>query len=443
MVPFEIPGYAFDGKRYFKLPASGRLPPAIAASTSAVKEEERAKKRIKLEKPKRLLTVNKKNHRDERLECHPATGFGQLKHQITARAISHHLLRTVTVYPDCLPIEDTIDHISVDENNPEIVRIGGSSGSIATGNISPRPRKREDFYFGEDEGWRTSWFLPSRITSLQTCGDRILATCIGPPAQALVGTTNDNISLASVTLVPRKTSIWTSALSSSTVALGCDKKVLISKDPARHVMSGYQTGGKGEGGAIFALDLTENLVFAGTRKGEVKIFDQRSSGSTSTTADTRQSRAEINFAVSTSVTNVRRINDGLVVACLDGSLATYDLRYPSIVPSLAMKGHVNQWELGLGFDIWKDEFLAAGGQDNRVRIWSLRTGALLPATSELFSTRFESPIKALRFTPDAVIPGVNRTRRDDGGLLHGDIDRGKIGIWIGDGGALRNFVVGS
>lgn len=51
--------------------------------------------------------------------------------QITARAISHHLLRTVTVYPDCLPIEDTIDHISVDENNPEIVRIGGSSGSIA------------------------------------------------------------------------------------------------------------------------------------------------------------------------------------------------------------------------------------------------------------------------------------------------------------------------
>lgn len=48
------------------------------------------------------------------------------------------------------------------------------------------------------------------------------------------------------------------------------------------------------------------------------------------------------------------------MACLDGSLATYDLRYPSIVPSLAMKGHVNQWELGLGFDIWKDEFLAAG-----------------------------------------------------------------------------------
>lgn len=92
-------------------------------------------------------------------------------------------------------------------------------------------------------------------------------------------------------------------------------------------MSGYQTGGKGEGGAIFALDLTEvpfrsldsthfcktytaappqkNLVFAGTRKGEVKIFDQRSSGSTSTTADTRQSRAEVSSHSSRTGTSLK------------------------------------------------------------------------------------------------------------------------------------------
>lgn len=63
-------------------------------------------------------------------------------------------------------------------------------------------------------------------------------------------------------------------------------------------MDNFVTGGKGGGGAVFALDATEvstdvrslqpyldidarpprqNLIFAGTRKGHVKVFDARAS----------------------------------------------------------------------------------------------------------------------------------------------------------------------
>ncbi len=81
------------------------------------------------------------------------------------------------------------------------------------------------------------------------------ATCLGPPAQAIVGTTQDAVSLASVTLAPRKTSLWTSAISPSLLALGCDKKVLTTADPGRPQMEAYVTGGKHGDGAVFALDL--------------------------------------------------------------------------------------------------------------------------------------------------------------------------------------------
>ncbi|KAL8286740.1 hypothetical protein RQP46_004268 [Phenoliferia psychrophenolica] len=196
------------------------------------------------------------------------------------------------------------------------------------------------------------------------------ATCLGAPAQALIGTTSDNISLASVTLSPRKTSLWTSALSPTIVALGCDRKVLISRDPTKPSMDGYVTGGRHGDGAVFALDLTENLIFAGTRKGQVKIFDQRSSP----TSDEVISRPEVDLPVSSSVTNIRRIGNGVLVASMDGSMGVYDLRFPKPKPIVKLLGHVNSYSWDVGLDVWRDEFVAVGGQDKRVRIWSLSTG---------------------------------------------------------------------
>lgn len=47
-------------------------------------------------------------------------------------------------------------------------------------------------------------------------------------------------------------------------------------------MEGYITGSQRGDGAVFALDLDGELIFAGTRRGEVKMFDARSSPSKST-----------------------------------------------------------------------------------------------------------------------------------------------------------------
>jgi hypothetical protein len=109
------------------------------------------------------------------------------------RSISFSRSTTVrTLFPDCLPLDDDITHLSFDERSPSVLRLGCSNGSIAC--VSPRPplwteltvfsRSRtgnlsrsanENAYFPNDEeGWRTSWYLPSKITSLRTCGDRVL-----------------------------------------------------------------------------------------------------------------------------------------------------------------------------------------------------------------------------------------------------------------------------
>ena len=82
--------------------------------------------------------------------------------------------------------------------------------------------------------------------------------------------------ISSITLSPKKTTIFTSAISSTTTALGCDSKILLTTDLSRSEMNSFVTGDpKGGGGAVFALELTRNLVFAGTRKGQVKIVDCR------------------------------------------------------------------------------------------------------------------------------------------------------------------------
>lgn len=140
---------------------------------------------------------------------------------------------------------------------------------------------------------------------------------------------------SSITLSPRKTSLWTSAISQDVVALGeslesplpreesnfrrqevipsgvliCfrfpfrlasvggDRSVLLcplsslsattsssgTSTPTAHSAAGggmdaYVTGGRGGGGTVFALEMDEpgRTVWAGVRRGEVKGFDWRS-----------------------------------------------------------------------------------------------------------------------------------------------------------------------
>lgn len=100
---------------------------------------------------------------------------------------------TKRLFPDCLPIEESITAIAFDEDpiRGATVRVGGSSGSIASGYLNGN-----SFDYPNDEHlFRLGWFLTSSVTSLLTTPrGRMVATCLGLPAQALIGTTNETIS---------------------------------------------------------------------------------------------------------------------------------------------------------------------------------------------------------------------------------------------------------
>lgn len=93
------------------------------------------------------------------------------------------------MYPDCLPMDDTILHLAFDETDPARLRVGTSNGTIAfvsspfslsrastdlhvavrTGNLAPSADELA-YFPNDEERWRTSWMLPSQITSLKSSG---------------------------------------------------------------------------------------------------------------------------------------------------------------------------------------------------------------------------------------------------------------------------------
>ncbi|GAA5985033.1 hypothetical protein JCM11641_000824 [Rhodosporidiobolus odoratus] len=439
-----IPGYTYDPvkKRYFKAPptatkqtptSQSRVPALSSTSTSS--NQPRTDSDGRKRKRARRAQVNTK----QKALPLPQPNLWGLRDfmlgggwdgSVGKREALHHNFRSMSLtrshsaknlYPDCLPLDDEITHLSFSAMDPAILQLGGSNGIIATGNLA-RKADESTYFPNDEEGWRTSWCFSSKITSLKTCGERVLATSLGPPAQALVGTTTDSISLASVTLSPRKTSLWSSALSSDLVALGCDKKVLVTSDPSRPggQMDGYSTGGNRGDGTVFALEL---LIFAGTRKGRVQLFDRRSTRPTpsSTSASSaRIAKDELNISLSSPITHLRHIKEQpylLLAAGMDGFIGLYDLRFPprpsprssspstlADQPLLSLSGHVNSFSQNLGLDVWKDEFVVAAGQDSRLRLWSFRTGHLLsppplPSLASSSTSSFSSSSTSATFSP--------------------------------------------
>ncbi|GAA5955723.1 hypothetical protein JCM21900_000898 [Sporobolomyces salmonicolor] len=420
--PLHIPGYVWDGKRYYKAPTAAKaIPSSSQLRTSSTSKPTSSHLRSEDSQGRKRKKARRAKEKGKGRAVEPSipsllrdlplgdVGRGRrekLQHDLRGMALSRFSSVRI-LYPDCLPMDESIVQLSFDDRDPSVLRVGGSNGSIATGFLS-RTANDTAYYPNDEFGWRTGWFFPSKITSLRTCGERILATCLGPPAQAIVGTTRDNISLASVTLSPRKTSLWTSALSRDVVALGCDKKVLISTDPSRGAqMDGYITGGRHGDGAVFALDLYNDLILAGTRKGRVQMFDRRASRPSAGNggAESPETKDELQIALNSPVTHIRHLKEQpnqVLVAGMDGFLGVYDLRFPPspsrasalsrispAEPFFELQGHVNSFTVDLGLDVWQDEFVAAAGQDHRLRIWSLRTGRLLqppPSPSSSFTS---------------------------------------------------------
>ncbi|GAA5889263.1 hypothetical protein JCM16303_002533 [Sporobolomyces ruberrimus] len=437
--PLNLPGYLWDGKRFYKAPPQSKQP-TRSASTSQESTSSKKRKKSTLNRSNgkkvgqgaRLSTRSSLHEqlRDLALREWSNPTSEQLHHDVNSSALAK-FESTRIIYPDCLPNEEEIVKLSFDKVNPSILRIGGSSGTIATGDLGGR-EELDDYlgvggsggYYPNDVfGFRTNWFAPNKITSLENSGQRVIATCLGPPAQAIISTTSNTISLASVTLSPRKTSLWTSAISPSLVALGGDKKVLVSTNPesADSKMEGFQTGSKSFGdGTVFALDLHNDMIFTGLRKGAMRVFDRRIKHTSSGQRNgDGASRNELELFIGAPVTNIKVLEEDpsrIVLAGMNGSLGVYDLRFPTgkrfagsvpsassgskdtsprptSTPIITFEGHSNSVSTDQGFDTFRDQFLVAAGQDQRVRLWSLRTGGqpILPPGSSSSSSSSTAP----------------------------------------------------
>ncbi|GAA6064228.1 hypothetical protein JCM10212_000375 [Sporobolomyces blumeae] len=467
--PLAIPGYVWDGKRFYKQTKQQKLEQEIndakrrrvdqlaASSQPRTSTAPRPRSRRKLEPGWETL---KDAHS---LDITRRASIATHEHALRSLCVSKYRSMRV-VYPDCFPVDEEVVRLAFDDVNPFVLRCGGSHGSVATGNLA-RPRDDSTYFPNDEFGWRMNHVFPSRVTSLESQSETILATCLGEPAEVILAKADPDSSWEAVKLRPQNCLLWSAALAPSPSTgffLGTDDAVLYptisdyltADDAAREgppevgKIESIVTGGNRGEGTVFSMDVYEDLLFLGMRKGQVVIKDLRSlpgfkdpSRKTKTDWYRRECRFRFDkrgfgpkINVGSPVTNIKVLKENpflVVVAAMNGSLGVYDLRYlregsppnpaaaetraarsrdgerraehaehigtgrgagrgrgregsrrseqPRLneydlhVPVLRLEGHVNTHSSDLGFDVWRDEFIVAAGEDARLRLWSLRT----------------------------------------------------------------------
>ncbi|KAF8579837.1 hypothetical protein K439DRAFT_1620276 [Ramaria rubella] len=249
--------------------------------------------------------------------------------------------------------------------------------------------------------------LLSEISSIQSSAQAIVYTSFGPNPQILVRSTS---TLESYILrPPQLQDVRSTQLYGSSLTLGMRGKALHITD----LENPRQTRSLDTYSDVFALQRYNNDVWAGARSGHVRLFDLRT-GQGQNVLGARFADRHV------SVINLRRIREyQLLVATLDGSLESFDIRFlqhsTTAVPIQAFGGHHLKIHCLLhspeprcikGFAIDPSEdFLFAAGQDQRVRAWSLRNGHRLEASirtnlSGLFARTFTHPIHGMQVTSE-------------------------------------------
>ncbi|KAJ7816116.1 hypothetical protein B0H13DRAFT_2683553 [Mycena leptocephala] len=131
-----------------------------------------------------------------------------------------------------------------------------------------------------------------------------------------------------------------------------------------------------------------NLVYAGMRTGAMLCFDTRTTKSKAQVlfesgAGNGNTGLGVNPGIQQSSTVFVQPTHGgqaLVVGYMDGRLATYDLRFvrPAAPPVVTYSGNpsalLHNGHLGITLDP-AERFLFAAGEDCRLRVWSLDSGA--------------------------------------------------------------------
>ncbi|KAF8799375.1 hypothetical protein BYT27DRAFT_7342981 [Phlegmacium glaucopus] len=256
--------------------------------------------------------------------------------------------------------------------------------------------------------WSTDLNLqPScEISSMSISGSRFITTCLGPGKLSV-----QDLNLPERTFLlslPRVFDIRSSHLQNKTLVLGAHKSaVYISDIDVSATPQVLHTNSD-----IFSVFQQDHLVYTGARNGTIGRFDMRIAKRHS------QKLFDDRFSDSprSPVLHLNVIRESeLLISHLNGNLATFDLRFPSIAsspsPVRLYENHVNSYTHNLGIAVDQDQdLLFAAGQDCRIRGWSLRTGAPLlppqtcsssfPSYDNPFSAKFSHPVGALQVTQE-------------------------------------------
>lgn len=265
-------------------------------------------------------------------------------------------------------------------------------------------------------GWRPEFSLSSEISSICISGSRCIATSFGPESKILhLDLDSEDIR---VTRVNNRSvrDIWTADFQGSRLVLGTNDQAVVIDDAAdRATVCFMKTGSD-----VFAVTQDNNIIYTGSRAGIVQRFDSRI---TSTKGD--RIFNDPRTTQNNSVTNLKIFYDWqLLTSNIDGSLAMFDLRFPSNrTPIMSFTGNINTYitKTPIAVDP-HEQFLFAAGQDRRIRLWSLRTGGpplLSPAS--VFQKPFEDPVRALQVVEE---------------------QEGVLGLWATSGAALHKYNLG-
>ncbi|KAJ6462004.1 hypothetical protein C8R47DRAFT_1158713 [Mycena vitilis] len=422
MPPRELPGFYFDIERNRYFPLSSRPPPASSASTSTSQPASEAQEHAPPTRRRRQLWSS----------AGGTTAAGRARE---AQRLLH--TRFAATQRCCAeqvrwPFYGTASNILLCafRTTPTRQFLGDELGwlySRGRVEVSPHYRDADDSTHEEWGEWTPELCLApdSQISAICTTSTRCVAVCFGPSTKICV----QDAGMPERTALLHLSDVFdvrAASLQGSALVLGALRQAVLLPDI--DVSAGVRKLPTRTD--VFSVAQQENLVYTGTRAGAVLRFDTRtnknngqvlfeSGVNNNSTGPGLAGPIQRSSVVHLEPTHGRQ---SLVAGCMDGRLATFDLRFvrPAAPPVVTYAGNPSSVSHsgGLGFAIDPAErFLFAAGADARLRGWALDSGVpVLPdaaastisytrpsdpkAPCNPFATRFAAPLSALQVVDD-------------------------------------------
>ncbi|KAF7768567.1 hypothetical protein Agabi119p4_7810 [Agaricus bisporus var. burnettii] len=354
-LPRNLPGFVWDPDRNRYFPASSNPP---------------------LPSPPRRITTPSRARKPR--------NFWQSIHQGNTQHVEHlrdpnrhnllsqHYAETTSVKEQHVPIFGVIRNFvsTTTVSGQNYCLLGDSTGWIFSLQCAQGHRIRPHW------AMETNLGLDSEISSLNVCGSYVLATSFGPISSIHIQKLDQSNPSSFFLNIRHGNDIRCADFANT------DQIVLGAKQHGIYITNVFDTPHTRilqTNSDVFSVARQQNLVYLGTRNGSIHRFDLRIPKS-------QASRGLFSNKSQSSVLHMQLINDvHFLSSYMDGQILMHDIRFPfSNTPLLRFEGQVNAYSPRLGITTDpNNDFLFAGGQDRRIRAWSLRNAdPVLPKTTK-------------------------------------------------------------